>query len=690
MTFPRSSHRLLVLAAAIPLVCFSLAGAKRPMTPEDVAGLHSVTAARISPDGKYVAVVTSVPRLPGRDEDGRPFTRLDLIAFADGSSRPFVVGKQEIASVEWCSEDALCFLAKRGSDEHKALYALPIDGGEARRVIGLDSDIAAYAVAPDGSALALIAVEARSDERERLEDQGLKIEIFEEDTPARHLYLARLPEGLAGAAGEATPVEGLDGHPWSVVWSPDSRSMVVDVSPTPLIDDRYMYRRLRVIDAAEMKVLARIDNPGKLGAFRVSPDGGSVVMISAADLHDPGTGRLMIAPLSGGAPRDLLPGLEGDVLDFRFSPKTGKVLYLAHFGTTSALGSVALEGGTPHGLLSEPTPVFRALDADRSGRHLALVGESPTHPAEAFAWTPGTPPRRLTDSNPQLDGIALARQEIIDWRAADGMRIEGLLIHPLERHDDQRVPLIVVAHGGPESHWVHGWLTRYSSPGQVAAGRGYAVFYPNYRGSTGRGVAFAKADQGDAGGKEFDDVLTGIDALIVRGLVDPRRVGITGGSYGGFFTAWASTRHSARFRAGVMFVGISNQLSKAGTTDIPKEMELVHWRTTPYRDLELALDRSPLLHVDQARTPLLILAGKKDRRVDPGQSKELYRALKHKGDVPVRLVFYTEEGHGNRRAAARYDYSLRMMRWLDHFLLEGGSDKPPYRLDYPLLEKSVQ
>ncbi len=248
------------------------------------------------------------------------------------------------------------------------------------------------------------------------------------------------------------------------------------------------------------------------------------------------------------------------------------------------------------------------------------------------------------------------------------------------------MPTIVVVHGGPESHYRNGWLTSYSMPGQMAAGRGYAVLYPNYRGSTGRGVAFAKADQGDGMGAEFEDVLAGIDYLVERGLTDADRVGITGSSYGGYATAWGSTRHSQRFAAGVMFVGISDQLSKTGTSDIPKEMELVHWLSNPYENPDLFLERSPVMHVSGAQTPLLILHGKEDPRVNPGQSRELYRALKMMTDVPVRLVLYPGEGHGNRRAAARYDYSLRMLRWFDWYLKEGGAELPPWQIDYELEE----
>jgi dipeptidyl aminopeptidase/acylaminoacyl peptidase len=216
----------------------------------------------------------------------------------------------------------------------------------------------------------------------------------------------------------------------------------------------------------------------------------------------------------------------------------------------------------------------------------------------------------------------------------------------------------------------------------VLAGRGFAVFYPNYRGSTGRGVAFSKLDQGDAAGAEFDDLVDGVDHLVEMGLVDRDRVGITGGSYGGFASAWGATYYSERYAAAVAFVGITDQISKSGTTDIPDEMSLVHWLSRPWEKWDFYRERSPVYHVEKARTPILILHGKKDPRVHPAQSLELYRYLKSYGKVPVRLVFYPEEKHGNRRAAARFDYSLRLVRWMEHYLLGPGGDPPPYALDY--------
>ena len=326
--------------------------------------------------------------------------------------------------------------------------------------------------------------------------------------------------------------------------------------------------------------------------------------------------------------------------------------------------------------------VLRGLTLSKDGSSAAFLSDSANHPAELFYMKHGQDrPRRLTNSNPWLDELRLAPQEVIRFTNRDGVDLEGLLIHPLDEQPGKRYPLILTVHGGPESHYSNGWLTRYSAPGQLGAARGFAVFYPNYRGSTGRGVEFAKSGQNDYAGKEFEDLIDGIDYLIERGLVDKDRVGVTGGSYGGFASAWCATYHSERFAASVMFVGISDQVSKFGTTDIPNEMYLVHSRRYPWEDWDYFRQRSPVYHFQKCRTPILIMHGEDDTRVHPSQSMELYRYLKTYGKVPVRLVFYPGEGHGNRKAAARMDYNMRMMRWMEHYLKGPRGTPPPYELD---------
>jgi dipeptidyl aminopeptidase/acylaminoacyl peptidase len=312
-----------------------------------------------------------------------------------------------------------------------------------------------------------------------------------------------------------------------------------------------------------------------------------------------------------------------------------------------------------------------------------MLLESPAHPSEVSVLSPGNEiPVRMTDSNPWLEGMRRAPQEVVSFAARDGLRLEGMLVRPLDEEKGKRYPFILCVHGGPESHDRNGWLTGYSRPGQVAAARGFAVFHPNYRGSTGRGVAFSKLGQGDPAGKEFDDLVDAVDHFVAAGLADPQKVGITGGSYGGYASAWAATRFSEKFAASVMFVGISDLISKSGTTDIPDEDFLVHLRRSPRDDWAWLLERSPIFHVKKARTPILILHGKDDPRVHPSQSMELYRHLKELGQTPVRLVWYPGEGHGNRASAARLDFSLRMLEWFEHYLKGAGGEPPPGSLHY--------
>jgi dipeptidyl aminopeptidase/acylaminoacyl peptidase len=321
----------------------------------------------------------------------------------------------------------------------------------------------------------------------------------------------------------------------------------------------------------------------------------------------------------------------------------------------------------------------------RDGASAAWLEQSPRHPPEVFLYQPREKnARRLTNSNPWLAELQFAPQEVVKHKARDGLELEGILIRPLEAEAGTRYPLILAVHGGPEANVPNGWVTSYANPGQFAAARGFAVFYPNYRGSTGRGVAFSKLGQGDAAGKEFDDLVDAVDHLVATGLVDKAKVGITGGSYGGYASAWGATYYSERFAASVMFVGLSDLVSKAGTTDIPHEMHLVHHLKHLWEAWDHFRQRSPIYHVQKARTPLLILHGKEDPRVHPSQSMELYRQVKLLGRTPVRLVFYPGEGHGNRRACSRLDYNLRMIQWMEHYLKGPGGNPPPFELEYGL------
>jgi len=664
----------------------SIASAEqRPMTPADLAKIRTVLAAEISPDGRHVSYVLNVPRRPFEDDDGPAWTELHVVD-ADGASRPYVTGEVNVEAVTWRPDGmTISFLTKRGMDKTKAVYQIPMAGGEATPIVTFDTDISEYSWCADGKRIAFIAKEKKGEAKEKQEKKGFKQEVYEEDYAKPCVWIAEVGTGL----DKPRPLD-LPGFPSELHWSPVGSHIALALAPTPLIDDHYMRRKVHIFDADSGAIVSSFPNPGKLGKIAWSPDGRSLAVVSAADLNDPSEGRLLLASPTDGSLRDLLPKFEGHV-ELVAWQEVDTVMFLAGEGVWTTFGEVRGDGTArkTHIPTGKVSGTSFSLSAD--GQAAAFVLDSPAHPGEVFLMRHGDPgPRRLTTSNPWLSEIKLAKQEVIRFNARDGLPLEGLLIHPLDEESGKRYPLLLRVHGGPESHDRNGWLTVYHSPGQIGAGMGYAVFYPNYRGSTGRGIAYSKLSQGDPAGKEFDDLVDAVDHLVKMGLVDEKRVGITGGSYGGFATAWGATYYSDRFAAAVMAVGISDIIAKSGTTDIPNEEADVHALKRPWDDWEGLLKRSPIYHVQKAKTPLLILHGKDDTRVHPSQSLELYRFVKEAGAAPVRLVWYPGEGHGNRKAAGRLDYNIRMMQWFEHYLKGSGGEPPPYELDYGQSEEKGQ
>jgi dipeptidyl aminopeptidase/acylaminoacyl peptidase len=654
------------------------------MTEVTVAKIRSVGSVKISPDGRLIAYTLSVPRPMYTDADGPAWSELHVVDRA-GQSRPFITDKVNISSVEWTPDGkGISFMAKRSDDKHKSLYVIAADGGEARKVLEHETDIGGYSWSPGGREVAFTAKPKQDKEVKDGKEHGFDAEIYEEDYLLTKVWIAKADYDKPGPDRDEQNkprMLALEGSASTLAWSPDGRHLAVALAPTPLVDDSYMMRRVHIVDIRSGKSLRQLDTEGKLGQIEWSPDGKHLALVAGVDKHDPREGHLMVASLGSPRTTDLLPDYPGHIWSIAWQDND-TIRYLGYQGVWTTLAKIDIDGSGSETIIPLGKYTLSGLSLSADGLSAAFAGDSPGHPREVFAiGRANKRPRRLTHSNPDLDNIRLAKQEAVTFEARDGLELEGILVRPLDEKRGKRYPLIMMVHGGPEAHHLNGWLTRYSLPSQVAAAQGFACFYTNYRGSTGRGVAFSKLSQADPAGKEFDDLVDAIDHLVDIGLVDKDRVGITGGSYGGYASAWGATYYTDRYAASVMFVGISDQFLSFALGDIPEEHRLVHHMKYPWEDMELMRQRSPITHFEKCRTPLLILHGQSDTRVHPAQSLALYRAVKTYGKTPVRLVRYPGEPHGNRRTGSRLDFALRLMRWMNHYLKGPGGEPPAYALD---------
>lgn len=628
------------------------------LTVEAMVDLEMVADVAVSPDGKRVAYVL---RVPPDDLEGPAGMRSAIWVVSSkgdpANGRSFTTPSASSHSPAFSPDGKrIAFLSRRPGTTRSQVYAVPIDGGEAEPLTDADADVHAFAWSPDGKRIAYVADQAPSDAQKADTRAGRDHVVGDVEGTFHQLFVQPLRKGEP-----AKPVTPQGRHVTQLSWAPDGKRIAVVASDRADVDASMMYSRVYTVSAEGGELEPLCETAGKLGPLDWSPDGRHVAFLGAADLHDPTAGVVWLAPAAGGPAKALTLDYEGTGQWLEWTGKDA-LLVLANEGTKTVLHRLSPDGGRKS--LGATGPVCERMDATDDGRTFVCAGERPDHPREVFAGAPGKPLRRLTHHNPALAKVRLGERSIVRWKAADGVEIEGVLTKPVGYEQGKRYPLAVLVHGGPEGISLDGWNTRSGYPTQLFATRGYVVLEPNYRGSQGRGVAFGKSDQKDLGGKEFEDVLAGIDHLVAQGLVDEARVGMGGWSYGGYFSGLAATRHSKRFKAAMVGAAITNWISFTGTTEIEHENSLVHWDLWPYEHYPLAWERSPMAHSQGSTTATLVVHGKDDTRVPPGQAKELYRALRHAGTA-TELVLYPREGHGLRERAHQIDFANRFLDWFD-------------------------
>jgi dipeptidyl aminopeptidase/acylaminoacyl peptidase len=650
----------------------------------DLLRLKYVVETSLSPDGNFIAYTLHVPRQL-TDIPGNNYRYLFLYDLANEKSVGLLGDKVFVSSIDWMPDSkSITFRAKLNDDKYIQVYQLKIDSGEPVSITNSVHSVLQYQFIKNGKQLAFVSTSPVSEEKLNLLENGFDAEIYEEEYLDRNLYLINLESRNMEPRQLTENVSVYDFQ-----WSPDGKQIAAFIADKNLVDYSYMYKKVYLIDAITGKRSLHLENRGKITQMMWSPEGKHIAFIAASGINDAVTGSLFITEVPNTKKfeelKNYADGLELSIRNVEWK-NANTVIFRSEEGVDISLSEQGIDDAERKLLIDPGQIVFKNFDVIDD--FISLAGSNSKHPSELYGFTIiDKKLAKLTNVNPWLRELNLAKQEKIIYNARDGLEIQGVLFNPLNYEDGKKYPLIVHIHGGPEHSTSNGWQTAYNRWGQIAAANGFFVFMPNYRASSSRGVDFTMKGFGDLAGGEFNDVIDGIDYLIAEGLVDKEKVGIGGGSYGGYFSAWAATRFTDRFAAAVVFVGISDQVSKRLTTDIPYEDYFVHWGIWTHENEDLVWERSPTRYVKDSKTPTLVLGGKEDTRVHHSQSLELYRGLKVHGDAPVRLVRYPGEGHGNRKNTSRLDYNLRTMRWFEYYL---QSDEPKNEMPNKYLEIETQ
>lgn len=644
-----------------------MSSAKRALTPEDVLSFKNVEDAQISPDGSQVAFVVGDSF---KVDSKWPKSTIWLVATTGGAPRQLTSGPRTDSLPRWSPDGSqLAFLSDRLVEGQRQVFVIAHDGGEALPLTSITGAIPtprglnALQWSPDGRSIAFLMEDPETaEERAKREAKDDAI-AFEQHPKFVRVWVV----DVATKAMRCVSPDNL--QIWEFGWHPNSRELAAVVSDQPYEWAWYTNRLVRF----------RPDEPAQTiwqskrqVAFPVwSPDGNQIAFVSS-NWSDRGcvAGDVWTIDSRGGEARDVTAGIVASLGWMQWSSTGHELLAIGHDRGGTGLHRINVATGEQLRVWWQQASVAEAhwpRFSTSSEGTLAVVLEDANHPRDVWILREESGvfvSKQLTHLHPQAAEIEIGETEVVHWTGADGLAMQGLLIKPVGFQPGPRCPLVMWVHGGPTGVSSSRY---YASFGwnQLLAGAGYAVFLPNYRGSTGRGLEFAESNIGDMGGKDFEDMLLGIDHLIHLGVADPQRLAIAGWSYGGFTAAWAVSQTS-RFKAAVMGAGISHWLSFHGKSSLA-DWDAIHYAESPYELTGRFQKFSPLSYYENLSTPTLILHGAEDQDVPVEQSYLFYRALKDKR-VPTELIVYPREDHAIKERSHLLDMSRRVLEWIRKYV----------------------
>ena len=656
--------------------CAALAASSAVPTIDQSLSMKSVGGAQISPDGRYVAY--SVTQT---DWDENEFVQRIWVAVpATGERYQLTGGKKNSSGPVWAPDSRrLAFTSDRSGK--RQIYVISPAGGEALQLTNEDNGVGNIAWSPDGASLVFTSegpeAKTAKDRKERYGD----FDIIGGDYRMTHLWIVKVPVEIPADLKQLPKPEALTkGDQFSVgsfSWSPDGKRIAFSASKDPDLGSSDT-EQLYVLELSDKHVRKLIDEKGPNGGPKWSPDGKEIAYVTHAgqQFYYYANSHIASIPADGGTPRVLTGSFDEDTNLIDWS--SAGICFFAIQKTGAHVFQLDPATKAIRRISSPDSFYLPGASFTKDHRMMAGVGAAPNHFAEVLvSSTTDFKPKYLTEMASQYQDFKLTTREVVRWKSIDGNEIEGILIKPADYDPARKYPLLVVIHGGPTGVDNTVMSADRYYPVERFAAKGALILKPNYRGSAGYGEKFRGLNVRNLGLGDYEDVISGVDALIAKGIVDKDRVGAMGWSQGGYISAFITT-YSDRFKAVSVGAGISDWATYYVNTDI-HPFTRQYLKATPWEDPEIYKKTSPITYVNKARTPTLIQHGDQDKRVPPPNAFELYQALKDR-NVPVKLVLYKGFGHPinkpkQQRAVMEHNYD-----WFSKYIwgeeVQSASENP--------------
>ena len=650
-TVMRNLTLLIVFVLAVPVA----GQERRAMTTDDGLDMVQVGGAMISPDGSWVLFSKSELNW---EENERETTWWRVSA--EGGEPYRYIGDDGGGNFQF-SPDGSRLAFTRSVDDESQLFLLPTTGGEAVQLSEHETSIGSYAWSEDGSKIIFVATEPRTEEEEEAREAGYDA-IFVDEGPNgqqsgnwNNLWLIEVESG----AERRLPAT--DHRIGSFSVAPNGDRILF----TSRIENRRNQQNLSEIQLLEVEAgtIRRLtDNSAPEGRLSWAPDGRSFAYTARTDgewelLLD----KIWVMDPDGGDRRIVSGAFDGNIGNFVWAPDASAILFSGLHGTNNNLYRINL-GSDSIEQITSSVGSLAPSSFSRDRVKMAYVFQDFDTPADIWVGpTDGTGAVQLTDVNPTIiDELVLGQGEVIRWESRDGTEIEGILMLPAE-YQSGMLPLLLHIHGGPAGVF----RNSFSASNHVWAGLGYAQLFPNVRGSSGYDDDLLRGNLRDIGSGDYEDLMTGVDELISRGIADPDKLGLRGWSYGGILGGWTITQ-TDRFKGASVGAMVSDWTSEYGP-GFNHDVRLWYIGGTPWDNTDEWRERSALTHVANVTTPTLVLHGINDRTDTEPQSMMFFQALKDQGKI-TRYIRFPREPHGFQEPRHQRTRDVEEIRWIQKYV----------------------